>query len=136
MATLLFNGVGLVLTAAAVGMLAFKATTGQPLCTGQVSELLCMGQYLSVLAVLTLWVSSFLCQSKMMTSLLTMLADLVLAVVVVSIVTTDPQSFIDLSNPSQMVGNALIVLLAIWRLSLRINDVITPAPSPYYQYYQ
>lgn len=134
MADLLFTGVGLALTAGAVGMLAYKATTNQALCSGETPQLLCAGQYLSVLAVLLLWLSSILCSSKVLTGVLSMMADLLLGAVVVSLVTTDADSFVDFQEPQRIVGNMLVLVLAMWRLSMRINELVTPA-TPVYQYY-
>lgn len=134
MADLLFNGVGLALTAGAVGMLAYKATTKEPLCSGETPQLLCAGQYLSVLAVLVLWMCSKLCSSKILTEILSLMADLLLGAVVVSIITTDAESFVDLEQPQRMVGNMLVFVCALWRLSVRVNSLVSPQ-APMYQYY-
>lgn len=131
MASLLFNGVGLALVAGAFSMLAYKAATKEPLCTQKTPEALCAAQYLTVLLVLLLWVSSLLCTSKTLTNLLAMLGDLLLGALVVTLITTDAASFVDYDNPQRIVGNALIVVLAVWRLSIRLNDLL-PSQSPDY----
>jgi len=127
------NVVGLALVAAALGLVGYKATTDDPMCTGSTSDMLCAAQYLAVLAVLGLWVASVSCTSPTATALLTALADLVLLGVVVTIVNTDPESFVDVDNPQRIAGNALIVLVAIWRISVRVNEFLAPRQS-YYAY--
>lgn len=134
MASLLFNGVGLALVAGAIGMLAYKATTKEPLCTEQTPEAMCAAQYLVVLMVLLLWVSSLLCTSKTLSTLLSAAADMALLALVVSLFTTDAASFIDYENPQRIVGNAMIVVLAVWRLSIRVNDMIAPQQPTYSGY--
>lgn len=129
MASLLFNGVGVLLVGGALAMLGYKATTQQPLCTEATPQALCAAQYLTVLLVLMMWVSSLLCASPTLAKLLSVGADMVLLGLVVSLFTTDAASFVDYENPQRIVGNAMIVVLAVWRLSIRLNEMMPSQPS-------
>jgi hypothetical protein len=133
MSSLVFSAVGLLLAAGAIGLLTYKAVNAEPLCAAEAPGMLCAAQYLAVLAVLTLWLSARLCGSATMANMLTAAADVALIAVVVTMVNTDAAALVDVSNPQRMLGNALVVVVALWRVSARVSQLL-PAPQSAYGY--
>ena len=131
MSSLVFSAVGLLLAAGAIGLLTYKSVNAEPLCAAEAPGMLCAAQYLAVLAVLTLWLSSKLCASRVLANMLAAAADIALIAVVVTMVNTDAAALVDVSNPQRMLGNILVVVVALWRVSARVSEML-PAPQPMY----
>jgi hypothetical protein len=140
MTSLIFSAVGLLLAAGAIALLTYKAVNAEPLCAAEAPGMLCAAQYLAVLAVLALWLSSKLCASATLAKTLAAAADIAIIAVVVTMLNTDAAALVDVSNPQRMLGNILVVVVALWRVSARVSEML-PAPqsayggySPQYQY--
>lgn len=131
MSSLVFSAVGLLLAAGAIGLLTYKAVNAEPLCAAEAPGMLCAAQYLAVLAVLTLWLSARLCTSVVIAKMLAAAADIALIAVVVTMVNTDAAALVDVSNPQRMLGNVLVVVVALWRVSARISQML---PATQYAY--